>query len=310
MPVRVPHRALVAEQRRIALRVEQICGLFSQPPPVRSVSTVLVVRNEAPVHGRPVQHVAVEVEDRSVRRPAQIHRQLRVPVSVAAQDLQLLARYAGPIGADAAHVLSLVGMGCGPRRHDRRPVAQGRLRWPDTGLVATRVHVLDHGFLWQVDHHREGGVAIAGPGDPQAFLRRRRGCEHAGSSPAIRQHGRLGPAFVCQRGDKKAPVVGKPPSLAVANQQVQAILVVDRQPTVVVELPAVGRIDLLAALDRKLSSHAQLALAGVGRHLDAAQVIDRIARGDVDLVQSPLVLGPVDPPHFVAHPQPVLAVHC
>ena len=78
--VGIAHRALVSEQRGKALRQ----GTDPQPSPSATTSRCGRLRTdgrtEIPIHRDAVDHVAVEVEKRSVGRSPQIHRQFRMAV--------------------------------------------------------------------------------------------------------------------------------------------------------------------------------------------------------------------------------------
>ena len=152
-------------------------------------------------------------------------------------------------------------------------------------------------------------MAIPGPRNPEPVARRSGGREHAGAPAAVGHHGRLGPALGRQRGHEEPPVIGQAAALAVADQQVQAVLVIDGQAAVMVELAIGRRVHFLAASDLEGRRRAEPPLAGVGHDFDAAQVVDRVAGRGAHRIQPALILRPVHAARLVAHPDPIAAVH-
>ena len=165
-----------------AWNLVHVAALLDQPPPVLVIPTRVVVGDGPEIQGGSVQHIAVEVHQRTVAQPAVVPGEFGVAMKLSADDAVFRPVNEGSIGADNLDILLLVGMDHGYRIRVRfTPVCEFQGPSISGSLQPGAVDVPNQGLV------RTGELAaVGGPHRPEAAVR---------GEGSIRKHGESAATF-------------------------------------------------------------------------------------------------------------------
>ena len=124
-----------------------------------------MVSRGAEVHGGGVDHVAVEIRQRTVGSPANVPAKLGVTVEVAADNLHLASVDGGTVAAQSVQVSRLVGMPGLDLDYLGRPRGEAQRRGS-----SERSELADPGFTADGPMSPAGGPIVGRPSEPNAAV--------------------------------------------------------------------------------------------------------------------------------------------